>query len=87
MPENHLSCLRYNCLLLAEAEQINRLILDCLCILNVEGLTVFSSRLTKATRIEITFKVLIVNSNLSECSLSHIDQIVKFLRTILIHIS
>ena len=39
MPEDNVSCLRYDSLLLTEAEDIHRLIPDSLCILNVERLT------------------------------------------------
>ena len=65
MPENDISYLRYNYLLLAEAEQIQWFIYDCLCILNEERLTELSSHLTQTTTIEVTFKAYTFNSNLS----------------------
>ena len=53
MQENDISCLRYNCLVLAEAEQIHRFILDCLCSFNVERLAEHSSQLTQAASIKM----------------------------------
>ena len=42
MPENEISGMRHNCLILDEAEQIHWFIYDFLCILNVERLTELS---------------------------------------------